>query len=188
MSLKRYVPTSPGMIPCTSGGDWVKYEDAMDELSRVEAALKHALNELQEFSINDGVTDLPQAIANMRKLYRKVADEREQAEAERDRLKAKLSRIHEIAVQYHRYYGGYTEIEKLADPGEGAEPPNPFSKGYKHRHGESVSDACGDNKHSECTQDYTKCHCTVRGGHTTPHAYMNIPILVDEQKGEPDGK
>lgn len=51
---------------------------------------------------------------------------------------------------------------------------NPFSKGYKHRHGEPVSDACGDGRHSECDQDLTKCHCTFRGGHTTMHAYASL--------------
>jgi hypothetical protein len=47
-----------------------------------------------------------------------------------------------------------------------------FSKGYKHRNGRPVSDACGDGEHAKCTQDLTKCNCTVRSGHTTMHAYM----------------
>lgn len=59
---------------------------------------------------------------------------------------------------------------------EKPEPPNnPFSKGYEHRHGEPVSDACGDGKHGECTQDHTKCHCTYRSGHMVTHAYMYPP-------------
>jgi hypothetical protein len=56
-----------------------------------------------------------------------------------------------------------------------ASPADPFSKGYKHRHGEPVSDACGDGRHSECTQDLTKCHCTYRTGHTV------IPMLKEEE-------
>jgi hypothetical protein len=69
--------------------------------------------------------------------------------------------------------------------------PDPFSKGYKHRHGEPVSDACGDGKHAECTQDLTKCHCTYRSGHTTMHAYMNsskIMHLTQHQNGNENDK
>jgi hypothetical protein len=66
------------------------------------------------------------------------------------------------------YAGGHEPAEPS--------PAEPFSKGYKHRNGKPVSDACGDGKHSECTQHFTKCHCTVRGGHNTMHAYLNAPI------------
>lgn len=66
-------------------------------------------------------------------------------------------------------------IRKYPDPQPTPPAAGPFSKGYKHRHGQPVSDACGDGKHAECTQDFTKCNCTVRGGHTSPHAYMNFP-------------
>lgn len=54
------------------------------------------------------------------------------------------------------------------------ERPNAFSKGYTHRHGKPVSDACGDDQHEKCDQDLTKCHCTYRGFHTTMHAYANF--------------
>ena len=45
-------------------------------------------------------------------------------------------------------------------------------KNYKHRHGEPVSDACGDGRHEECDETFTTCHCTFRGLHVTPHAYV----------------
>jgi hypothetical protein len=66
---------------------------------------------------------------------------------------------------------------KWATP-QGTPTPDPFSKGYKHREGNPVSDACGDGKHSKCTQNYTKCHCTSRGGHTVPHAYADVGELM----------
>lgn len=62
---------------------------------------------------------------------------------------------------------------------------NPFSKGYKHRNGRPVSDACGDGRHSECDQDFTKCACTFRGDHTTMHAYASpaqVKALVNKEK------
>lgn len=62
-------------------------------------------------------------------------------------------------------------------------PVDPFSKGYKHRDGDPVSDACGDGKHAECAQDFTKCGCTFRSGHTTMHAYCNaldFKKVIDE--------
>lgn len=75
--------------------------------------------------------------------------------------------------------------QQLASSEARGEPVNPFSKGYKHRHGEPVSDACGDNKHAECTQDLTKCHCTFRSGHTVMHAYMSVPVSTSAGRAEP---
>lgn len=60
----------------------------------------------------------------------------------------------------------------MTTPSKSAERP-PFSKGYKHRDGNPVSDACGEGRHGECTQDLTKCGCTFRGLHKTMHAYMS---------------
>jgi hypothetical protein len=50
-------------------------------------------------------------------------------------------------------------------------------KGYKHRDGSPVSDACGDGKHEDCTEAYDTCGCTYRGLHTTAHAYLSYPTL-----------
>lgn len=67
--------------------------------------------------------------------------------------------------------------DKVAKPADPA-PPNPFSKRYKHREGGPVSDACGEGRHAECTQDYTKCNCTYRGSHVTPHKYLSISGVI----------
>lgn len=81
----------------------------------------------------------------------------------------------------------WKELEAAVSP----RPPwdcvmeNPFSKGYKHRNGRPVSDACGDGRHSECNQDLTKCACTYRGDHTTMHAYASpaqVKALINKEK------
>jgi len=54
---------------------------------------------------------------------------------------------------------------------------------YTNRHGDPCSQACYEGRHSECTDDYIKCHCTFRGEHKTPHAYANTPVgIIPEEK------
>lgn len=51
---------------------------------------------------------------------------------------------------------------------------NPFSKGYTHsRTGRPVSDACGEGRHSECTETWDKCACT-HGAESTRCAYGSV--------------
>jgi hypothetical protein len=77
-------------------------------------------------------------------------------------------------------------VSEAAAPGSTSGPTDQFSKGYKHRNGRPVSDACGDGKHAECTETLDKCNCTVRGGHTTMHAYGGSTSRAkqDTQRGE----
>lgn len=94
---------------------------------------------------------------------------------------AQLRRLQPVAAEspadpYERVFG--IKPQPIASVTDKPPATDPFSKGYKHRNGGPVSDACGDGKHSECAQDFSKCNCTVRGGHATPHAYMNSPVAV----------
>lgn len=82
------------------------------------------------------------------------------------------------------WHYGFDSSPKVDD----APQLNPFSKGYNHRNGKPVSDACGDGRHSECTETYMACHCTYRGGHKTPHAYLNTPVADSVVQGEPPAK
>lgn len=60
----------------------------------------------------------------------------------------------------------------------GAAPAEGHAKGYKHRDGSPVSDACGDGKHEECNEDYSTCGCTYRGPHKNKfHRYMSLPVV-----------
>lgn len=88
--------------------------------------------------------------------------------------------MHDVPLEDYDING---ETNLLCPRCENGEPvsPSPFSKGYKTRYNKPVSDACGDERHFECTQTFDKCHCKFRGGHTVMHAYMDVPVSPSVQ-------
>jgi predicted RNase H-like HicB family nuclease len=118
-------------------------------------------------------------------LYRRAATPRVTPELEIEqesdgRWIAEFNRFPGVMAYGHTPEEAIRNAAKVLIESEPASP-NPFSKGYKHREGKPVSDACGEGRHAECTQDLTKCHCTFRTGHTVLHAYMNPNLACTPQ-------
>jgi hypothetical protein len=72
------------------------------------------------------------------------------------------------------------------DPNESPKPSpdSPTPRQYTNREGDRCSQACGEDRHGECTETYETCNCTCRVGHNTPHRYSNIRAAATTGKGE----
>ena len=71
---------------------------------------------------------------------------------------------------------------------ERREQPAPGEPSYTNRHGKPCSKACYEGRHEECTEDYSTCNCTYRGGHKTLHAYMSVPAQPEGGEKPPSIK
>lgn len=88
---------------------------------------------------------------------------------ETERLFLKPNQLYRFVV--HPTCERCDEISKLTDA---ARPVSGTAPQYTNRHGERCSEACGQGRHSECTETLATCNCTYRGLHKTTHRYATI--------------